>query len=1218
LNKEERREAIVKYFEGDELAADVLISKYLKEDENSPEDMWTRLASEIAGVEKGKKKEKWTAKFLELLTDFKFIPGGRIMYAAGRDEKVSLTNCYVIPIRETIDYENIPSGYIPIVKAYMDHQGDCEKTVKYLEDHDYYNGYYHDGADYVEKLKNHKFIKELAEEYIIPADSIEGIFSWLRESALVYRSTGGVGVDISCLRPAGAPVMNSGGVSPGACSFMDLMSRSTHTVHQKLRRGALILTLSIHHPDALDFINIKRIRGKIDFMESEGEGHNDLFKLVENANISVMITDEFMRAVENDEEYEQRFPIDSDNPQIVKKVSAKKVWNAIIKNAHEYAEPGIIFEDNIKKDDCLAYINRFHTVNPSLGKGTKVLTKKGIYSIEELEGKSFEVVNLDGKYSPAKCFLSGRSKKLYEITLKNNVKYYATKEHKWPIQLSNGIMVKVDTGELKPGLFIPDVKVDKISDGTLGNYEDGFVVGWNIGDGWSSKRENYSYSEYGFILSEVDYNNNIGDRIVKHLHKVSNSNCNFHQRKGRKGGRNWYEMSISNTQVDNYFSSFGFTGKKHGLPDIVWGESSEEFRRGLIDGLFSSDGHVGKESLKRILLTTSIERLAKDVSNLLGFYGITSEIVKRKSKNVRFPNNKKYCKTYIGYEVIISRYSCIEHFRKLFKLSVKHKQDRLENFDLTYKKRRYSFSHMKIIDIKETSLQEDVWDISVFDDTHCFKLSHCITGNCAEEPLGKFSNCNLGHMNLDRYVIVVPSDTGEKKFAFEEFSRDVKVAVRFLDNVIDYNIERHALPQLKETALNERRVGLGLTGLGDCLIKLNIKYDSEEALNFVQRVMEVFRNSAFESSVELAEEKEAFPWFEYEKWKESKFVSRWIDSSEQEVFEKLEKTGIRNAFLLTVAPVGSGSILGQVSSGIEPLFATSYTRRVRQQDGETFKEYKTYPNIIEKLFETDKDLPDYVTTAHEIDPIYRIKVQGVVQKYIDASISSTINLPKNTKIGAVSDIYINAWREGLKGVTVYREGSREGILIVTESEKRQKEKEKEEKQTRKNSHQELERPIELNGPTYKIPSGADENLYITVNPDPDDPRKPYEVFIGSYSGASPEIQTITVLLSALLKNVGDTQFVIDRLKRIESSAPVVWWHDKDAGRRHQINTVSRAVALALEKFVDARNGTQEENRKKFKDIDERHLEKCPKCRDMSYINESGCGKCISCGYEKCF
>lgn len=293
------------------------------------------------------------------------------------------------------------------------------------------------------------------------------------------------------------------------------------------------------------------------------------------------------------------------------------------------------------------------------------------------------------------------------------------------------------------------------------------------------------------------------------------------------------------------------------------------------------------------------------------------------------------------------------------------------------------------------------------------------TNPCAEEPLPDGGCCNLGSINLEKFV------DSDGKFMKEEFMRTTRIATRFLDNIVDYNIDRHALNIQRENAKNDRRVGLGILGLGDALIRMGKKYDSEEALETVDGIMRTFRDTAYKTSIELAEEKGIFPNFAWGGYSQSKFVQELSTDMQEQIKEK----GIRNVTVLTVAPTGSGAIVAQVTSGIEPVFATKYQRRVKNQKGgsDDFKEYTVCHPVIQELF-GEGEIPDHVVTAHEIDPHFRVRMQGVIQKYIDSSISSTINLPENISVDAVAKIYEDAHKQGLKGVTVYREGSREGIM----------------------------------------------------------------------------------------------------------------------------------------------------------------------------------------------
>jgi ribonucleoside-diphosphate reductase alpha chain len=389
-------------------------------------------------------------------------------------------------------------------------------------------------------------------------------------------------------------------------------------------------------------------------------------------------------------------------------------------------------------------------------------------------------------------------------------------------------------------------------------------------------------------------------------------------------------------------------------------------------------------------------------------------------------------------------------------------------------------------------------------------------------------------------------------------------------------------------------------------IKLGIQYDSNDAIQITGSIMRVFRDSAYEASVDLAEEKGTFLWYDDKEFAKSEFISKWFKDQESDVQEKFIKNGIRNSFLLTVAPVGSGSIIAQVSSGLEPIFATSYSRRVRQQDGEKFKTYKTYPKIIKDLFIDDVNLPIFVTTSHDIDPFYRIRLQSIIQRYIDNSISSTINLPSDTTIDTVAEIYINAWKEGLKSVTVYRDGCREGVLIT---DKKPKIEDKEVEVRKK-------RPITLESKTYKIPDGPDRKLYITISGFEDDPGRPFEMFIQGYGPDDAEIKSIAVLVSALLRQCKDIDFLIDHLGKIDSPKQGAIWHDKEAHKRYYINSVPRAVGIALKKFINNGNDVIKEHV-----VDEEKLngaQECLKCHAISLIKEEGCEKCLECGWAKCF
>ena len=494
------------------------------------------------------------------------------------------------------------------------------------------------------------------------------------------------------------------------------------------------------------------------------------------------------------------------------------------------------------------------------------------------------------------------------------------------------------------------------------------------------------------------------------------------------------------------------------------------------------------------------------------------------------------------------------------------------------------------------------------------------TNPCAEQPLPDGGCCNLGAVNLERFV------DENQNFMVEEFKETVEIGTRFLDNVVDYNLDRHALEDQKKNAMNDRRVGLGILGLGDMLVRMGIQYDSEDAIQTIDQIMTIFRDTAYETSINLAKEKGQFPHFNWKGYNKSKFVKALPKS----IKEKIKNNGIRNCTLTTVAPTGSGAIVARVTSGVEPIFATSYKRMVKKNDGgygKEFEQYTVYHPIIKELFGTDENLPEYVTTAHKIDPFFRVKMQGTVQKYIDSSISSTVNLQEDIPVETVADIYMKAYENGLKGITVYREGSREGILITNDD------KEKNKKDSTDVSAKKLEgsprlRPTQTLGLTRRIKTG-EGTLYITIN---EDEQGLCEVFttIGKAGGnAAAQSEAISRLISLALRSGVNPQSIVRQLKGISGPNPT--WED---GRL--ILSTPDAIGKALDDYLHEKNQRTEEdkaqllitmdtdkdkkkspNKEEDMSLDTAKLMMCPSCDSRSVVNEGGCLTCQSCGWSKC-
>ncbi|MDG7008407.1 MAG: adenosylcobalamin-dependent ribonucleoside-diphosphate reductase [Nitrososphaerota archaeon] len=736
-------------FGGDELRARVFYEKYALRDadgrqvEKRPEDMWRRVARELASPEKDDERRKeWASRFYWLLENYRFVPGGRILFGAGQTRKSTLLNCYFFKIRE---------------------------------------------------------------------DSIEAIFDWCKEAARTYSFGGGVGTDISVLRPRGAPVNNSAIYSSGAVSFMELLSTTTGTIGQAGRRGALMITIRVDHPDVMDFITVKRDLRRVNY-----------------ANISVKISDDFMRAVETDGDFLLHFK--NEKVEVNRTVRARDVWKSLVKGAWLSAEPGVLFWDTIKRDSTTEY---------------------------------------------------------------------------------NGMEVQ----------------------------------------------------------------------------------------------------------------------------------------------------------------------------------GVNP---------------------------------------------------------------------------------------------------------CSEQTLESYGCCCLGSVNLSAFV--KDSFTDRANIDWDSLTRAAQYGVRFLDNVLDYNAERHPLPQQKQASLHSRRIGVGITGLGDMLIKLGLKYDDDSTIEFVDHLFERIKNVFYDYSTELAKEKGSFPAFDADKHLAQPFISR-LDGK---VKEKIRAQGIRNAAVTTIPPVGSGSILAGTSSGVEPVFALVYTRRSKSLSEGEFKVF--HPLVKEYMAATgagdEKQLPNYFVTAHQIQPEMRVKMQAIIQKHIDTAISSTVNLPEDITSEEVERIYMLAWKLGCKGITVYREGSREGIL---ETEKAAK------KVEAPRAPASFERPKVMEGRTLKLklPQGS---IYLTANLVEGQIKEVFVTLGKSGADENADAAALGRLISLYLQHGGDIKNVIGTLKGIKGK--YVSW---DEGT--QLQSIPDAIAKALELLT--LNHVVKEAGFPHQDSEKKIGGTCPDCHENTLVFENGCYHCSACGYSKC-
>ena len=469
------------------------------------------------------------------------------------------------------------------------------------------------------------------------------------------------------------------------------------------------------------------------------------------------------------------------------------------------------------------------------------------------------------------------------------------------------------------------------------------------------------------------------------------------------------------------------------------------------------------------------------------------------------------------------------------------------------------------------------------------------TNPCGEQPLLPFESCNLGSINLSR---MVANESGQPRIDYDKLSQTIKLTVRFLDNVIEVN--QFPLPEIEKMTKNTRKIGLGVMGLADMLIQLGIPYDSEQGLNTGEEIARFISEEANKASIDLAQERGVFPAFQ------------------GSIYDVPDGPRFRNASRTTIAPTGSLSIIANCSSGIEPLFALSYVRHILE--GEEFVEVNPYfeeaakkggfysPELMKQLAD-GKSLKDIegvpeeaqrlFVTSHDISPECHVKMQAVFQKFTDSAVSKTVNFPHDATADDVAKVYMLAYRENLKGITIYRDRSRESqVLTLGEGVKKGEGKLAPRK-----------RPKVTRGVTERVNTGCGY-IYVTVN---FDQQGISEVFstLGKAGGcAAAHLEAISRLTTVALRSGIDIESIVKHLRGIR--CPSIAWE-----QGHATLSCADAIASVLEKYV-----RKEETAKnpgipsKNPDMVKSWAGQCPDCGGP-LIYQEGCNICLACGFTKC-
>lgn len=993
----------------------------------------------------------------------------------------------------------------------------------------------------------------------------------------------GTGFAFSRLRPKGDKVGTTGGVSSGVVTFMKSFDESTNTVKQGgKRKGANMGVLRVDHPDIMDVITAKGELDKeneevyeyiintldvVDDYEKEKIKQRLLDTQLNNFNISIGITDEFMECLRKGKDFKL---INPRNNEIWDIIDPQVIWDKIVHYAHKNGEPGLVFLDDVNEGHPLK--EEIESVNVCLTGDTKLLTPNGYKEIQNLVGDKVEIINKDGEVSKSKIWSNGK-KETVKMRLSHDEYIKCTPDHKF--MAVDGMTYEAQ--DLKGEQLMPDLAFD------ADKFNEGFI-------------------KYGFIQGDGQTNNlgdksnvvivNIGEKD-KEIENLFESN----DYKWSKNGRKVYVYDILEKLKNIGISEAVLPNRE--MPKTISKWTKKE-KASFLQGCFSANGGVVKGA--RVSYRTTNKEFAEQLTAILKEdFGLKPYITTSKPRENEF-NNGTYT-TKESYDINISRYKSLYKFYK--KINFYHTYKQIQLKELLKEKAP------KVTSINDNGEQE-VYDFTE-PKTHWGIAEGFVCHNCGEQPLLPYESCVLGAVNLSN--MLNKDGIGGYFVDWGKLKTTVQTGVRFLDNVIDIN--DYPIPKLEESAKENRKIGIGVMGWHEMLIKLNIRYGSEESINYAKNISRFIQANAIQASEELAEEKGVFPNFE---------------NSDIEVPR-------RNAVLTTVAPTGSRSFLANTSGGIEPFFSFKY-KHTDGEGNETWFEYDF----------TEYADDETLVTSMDITPEEHIRMQDAWQKNVGSAVSKTVNLPNEATKEDVDDIYKMAYSTSCKGVTIYRDGSKTSQVLSTDD---SEDEEKEESNKLSSSDvnvsvdgdalneaiQELDNKLdrgevkeaedEADSVRFKLNTGCGTLYFIVVF---NDDSEIVETFANSSNGGCTIFtQATSRLMSLALRGGVSIDKVVDQLLSAGScpSYQTARGAGKDVSKGA---SCAGAIALKLREVKETLDSEEdgtfssrptvelndiEEYKDEDVDVEEEDKSaKCPEC-GAKIEKSSGCTLCRSCGWSKC-